>query len=289
MAAAKGNGEWIRGKTCMITGATSGLGRATAIELARLGAHTFLVCRSPERGADLVRDIERVAPQARVELMLADLSIQSQIRDVANSFLGKGVPLHALVNNAGVFNMKRELTADGIETVFAVNHLAYFMLTLMLLDRIKQSAPARIVNVASDLHKRASIDFDDLGGEKSFGGISSYGQSKLANILFTYELSRRLAGTGVTVNCVHPGGVATNLANSNGFIVRNAWKAVALFMKSPEDGASTQIYLASSPEVEGVTGKYFIDCHEARSSVESYDANIARKLWDISAKMTATS
>jgi NAD(P)-dependent dehydrogenase (short-subunit alcohol dehydrogenase family) len=167
-----------------------------------------------------------------------------------------------------------------------VNHLAYFMLTLLLLDRIKESAPARIINIASDLHQRAKVKFDDLGGERSYGGMSSYGQSKLANVLFTYELARRLAGTGVTVNCVHPGAVATNLASNNGGLVSAAWKLVGTFMKSPESGASTQIYLASSPEVEGVTGKYFIDSKEARSSAESHDANIARRLWDVSAQMT---
>jgi NAD(P)-dependent dehydrogenase (short-subunit alcohol dehydrogenase family) len=182
--------------------------------------------------------------------------------------------------------MKRKTTGDGLEEVFAVNHLAYFMLTLLLLDRIKESAPARIINIASDLHQRAKVKFDDLGGERSYGGMSSYGQSKLANVLFTYELARRLAGTGVTVNCVHPGAVATNLASNNGGLVSAAWKLVGTFMKSPESGASTQIYLASSPEVEGVTGKYFIDSKEARSSAESHDANIARRLWDVSAQMT---
>ena len=279
------NGEWIRGKTCMITGATSGIGRASAIELGKMGAKLILVCRNRERGNELVREIHD-AGNSEVELMIADLESQAQIRKVAADFLATKNPLHVLMNNAGIFNMKRKTTSDGLEEVFAVNHLAYFMLTLLLLDRIKESAPARIINIASDLHQRANVKFDDLGGERSYGGMSSYGQSKLANILFTYELARRLAGTGVTVNAVHPGAVATNLASNNGGLISAAWKVAGTFMKSAERGARTQIYLASSPEVEGVTGKYFIDSKEARSSAESHDANIARRLWDVSAKMT---
>jgi NAD(P)-dependent dehydrogenase (short-subunit alcohol dehydrogenase family) len=275
----------IAGKTCMITGATSGIGRASAIELARMGAKLILVCRNRERGEELLGEIKR-GGNADTVLMIADLGSQEQIRKVAADFLATRSPLHVLINNAGVFNMKRTVTADGIETVFAVNHLAYFMLTMLLLDRIIESAPARIINIASDLHQRATIKFDDLGGERSYGGMSSYGQSKLANMLFTYELARRLAGTGVSVNCVHPGGVATNLAKNNGAIVNAAWKAIGLFMKSPESGARTQVYLASSPEVGGVTGKYFIDSREALSSAESHDEGIARRLWEVSARMT---
>jgi NAD(P)-dependent dehydrogenase (short-subunit alcohol dehydrogenase family) len=218
--------------------------------------------------------------------MIADLESQAQIRKLAADFLSTPKPLHVLINNAGVFNLKRKLTSDGLEEVFAVNHLAYFMLTLLLLDRIKESAPARIINIASDLHKRATLRFDDLGGERSYGGMSSYGQSKLANVVFTYELARRLAGTGVTVNCVHPGAVATNLASNNGALATVVWKLIGPFMKSSENGARTQIYLASSPEVAGITGKYFIDSKEARSSAESHDPDIGRRLWEVSAQMT---
>jgi NAD(P)-dependent dehydrogenase (short-subunit alcohol dehydrogenase family) len=285
MATTSTDGQWIRGKTCMITGATSGLGRASALELGRMGAKLILVCRNRERGQELVREIQR-AGNPDVELMVADLESQAQIRQLAADFLATGKPLNVLMNNAGVFNMKRALTSDGLEEVFAVNHLAYFMLTLLLLDRIKESAPARIINVSSDLHQRATIKFEDLGGERSYGGMSSYAQSKLANVLFTYELARRLAGTGVTVNCVHPGAVATNLANHNGALVGTAWKLISAFTKSPGVGARTQVYLASSPEVEGVTGKYFIDSKEARSSDVSHDADLARRLWEVSAQMT---
>ena len=268
----------------MITGATSGIGRASAIDLGNLGAKLILVGRNRALGEELVREIQR-AGNNDVELMIADLESQAQIRKLAADFLATKQPLHVLMNNAGVFNMKRRTTSDGLEQVFAINHLAYFMLTLLLLDRIKESAPARIINVSSDLHQRASVKFDDLGGERSYGGVSSYGQSKLANILFTYELARRLEGTGVTVNCVHPGAVATNLARNNG-LTTVAWKLASTFMKSAETGARTQVYLASSPEVEGVTGKYFIDSKEARSSSESRDANVARRLWEVSAQMT---
>lgn len=277
--------SWIRGKTCMITGATSGIGRASAIELGKMGAKLVIVCRNRERGEELLDEILR-AGNPDFDLMVADLDSQAQIRKLAADFLATGKPLHVLMNNAGVFNMKRRTTSDGIEEVFAVNHLAYFLLTLLLLDRIKASAPARIINITSDLHQRATMKFDDLGGERSYGGWSSYSQSKLGNVLFTYELARRLDGTGVAVNCVHPGAVATNLARNNGGLAAAAWKLIGAFMKSPEDGARTQIYLASSPQVEGATGKYFIDSKEARSSAESHDANVARRLWDLSAKMT---
>jgi len=285
MAATSNDALWISGKTCMITGATSGLGRVTALELARMGASTVLVCRNRARGEELVREIAGVAKEPAT-LMVADLASQAQIRKVAADFLATNSPLHVLVNNAGVFNLSRETTADGIETVFAVNHLAYFMLTMLLLERIKQSAPARIVNVTSDLHTRATINFDDIGLEHSYGGMRSYAQSKLANILFTYELARRLEGTGVTVNCVHPGAVATNLARNNGALIGALSRVIGLFMKSADRGARTQVYAASSPEVANVTGKYFIDCRERQSSAESHDPAIARRLWEMSAKMS---
>jgi NAD(P)-dependent dehydrogenase (short-subunit alcohol dehydrogenase family) len=276
----------LEGKTCMITGASSGLGRVTALELARMGASLVLVCRDRKRGEKVVAEIRERTGNHTVDLMLADLSVQRSIRTLAADFLARGGPLHVLVNNAGLFNLKRELTADGIETVFAVNHLSYFMLTLLLLDRIKQSAPARIVNVASNAHRWGSINFDDLGGAQSFRSSRIYGQSKLANILFTYELARHLEGTGVTVNCAHPGAVATGLGANNGMLAKLLMPVIGLFMRSPEQGAATQIYLAASSEIEGVSGKYFVDCKPAQSSAESYDGAIARRLWDVSAEMT---
>jgi len=279
-------GGQLRGKHCMITGASSGLGRVTALEMARMGARLTLICRNRARGEDVIGEIRHRTGNDAVALMLADLSVQQSIRELAAEFLSRGEPLHVLVNNAGVFNLKPEVMADGIETVFAVNHLSYFLLTMLLLERIKQSAPARIVNVASAAHRHGTIDFDDLGGERRYRPMRIYGQSKLANILFTYELARRLEGTGVTVNCAHPGAVATGLATNNGALVKLLMPLVGLFMRSPEQGAVTQIYLASSPEVEGVSGKYFVDSKPAQSSAESYDSAVARRLWEVSERMT---
>ncbi len=276
----------IRGKTCMITGATSGIGRVTALALAARGARLVLVCRNRERAEELAREIRAKTPGAAVTVMIADLASQAEIRRVASEFLATGSPLHVLINNAGIFNLSRAETVDGIEETFAVNHLAYFLLTTLLLERIKQSAPARIINISSTLHQRTSMNFDDLGGKKSYGGMRAYGQSKLGNILFTNELARRMAGTGVTVNSVHPGGVATNLGKNNGALARGFIALFGAFSRTPEKGAETQIYLATSPEVDGVTGQYFVDCKPARSSAESRDEHVAHRLWEVSAQMT---
>ena len=277
--------DWsLDGKTCLVTGATAGIGRVSALELARLGAKVFVVARDPARGEALAREIQGGGGKA--ELLLADLASQQSIRELARRLLARGEPLHVLVNNAGVFERSRRLNADGIEMVFAVNHLAYFLLTQLLLDRLRASAPARIVNVASDAHRWGTIDFDDLEGEKSYRSMRIYGRSKLANILFTYELARRLEGTGVTVNCLHPGAVSTRLGAQNGAIARVLIGLLRPFLRSPQDGAKTSVHLAAAPEVDGVSGKYFIDCRPAQSSRESQDREIARRLWERSAAMT---
>jgi retinol dehydrogenase-14 len=277
--------DWsLDGKTCLVTGATAGIGRVTAMELARLGAKVFLVARDRARGEALAREIQGGGGKA--ELLVADLASQQSIRELAGRFLARAEPLHVLVNNAGVFELSRRLNADGIEMVFAVNHLAYFLLTHLLLDRLRASPPARIVNVASDAHRWGTIDFDDLEGEKSYRSMRIYGRSKLANILFTYELARRLEGTGVTVNCLHPGAVSTRLGAQNGAIARALIGLLRPFLRSPQDGAKTSVYLAAAPEVDGVSGKYFIDCRPARSSRESQDREVARRLWERSAAMT---
>lgn len=273
-------------KTCMITGASSGIGLATAVELARRGMKLFLVCRDRGRGETTRAKILAETGNRSVELMLADLSSQQSIRRLATDFLARSEPLHVLVNNAGILNLRRSVTVDGIEAVFAVNHLGYFLLTLLLLDRLRESAPARIVNVASGAHHGATIDFDDLGGERRYRPMRIYGQSKLANVLFTFELARRLEGSGVTVNCLHPGVIATRLGSNNGPLARLAPPILKLLFRSPEDGAATSVYLACSPEVEGTSGKYFVDCRTARSSKESCDATIARRLWEVSARLT---
>jgi NAD(P)-dependent dehydrogenase (short-subunit alcohol dehydrogenase family) len=279
----------LAGKTCLITGATSGIGRVTAVELAKMGAELFLTYRDKARADETVAEIRSRTGNEKVHLLEVDLGSQQQIRRAAAEFLATGKLLHVLVNNAGLGNTSRMVTEDGIEMVFAVNHLAYFLLTMLLLERIKQSAPARIVNVASEAHRFGTINFDDLGGERRYRTLGAYGQSKLANILFTYELARRLARTGVTVNCLHPGGIASGLWTNNGPVARFVMKAGRLFLKTPEQGAQTTIYLATSPSVEGITGKYFSNCKEKTSNKESYDLGVARRLWDVSAQMTGIS
>lgn len=276
----------MKGKTCLITGASSGIGRATALALARQGASLVLLCRDRQRGQETVEEIAATTGTRDVTLLLADLAVQSDVRRVAAEFLATDRPLHVLINNAGVVNLQRSVTADGIETTFAVNHLAYFLLTDLLLDRLRRSAPARIVNVASDAHKFGRLDFDDLGNERRYRAMRVYGQSKLANILFTAELARRLEGSGVTVNSLHPGAVSTRLGQNNGAWARAIIGLLRPFFRSPDNGAATSVYLASSPVVEGVSGKYFVNCKERRPSRAAQDADAARRLWDISAGMT---
>jgi len=276
----------MRGRTCLITGASSGIGRATALGLAALEAQLVLVCRDRNRGEVTRAEIQSQTGRPDVQLMIADLSSQQSIRELAQAFLATGQPLHVLINNAGIVNVNRSLTVDGLESVFAVNHLAYFLLTHLLLDRLRASAPARIVNVASDAHRFGALNFDDIGGARRYRTMRIYGQSKLANILFTYELARRLADTGVTVNCLHPGTVATGLGKNNGTWAKGLITILRPFFRTPRSGAETSIYLAASPAVEGVTGKYFTNCRETRSSKTSYDAAVQRRLWEMSAQLT---
>ncbi len=273
-------------RTCMITGASSGIGRATALALARQEATLILVCRDRGRGEATIAEIRQQTGNRDVTLMLADLSSQQSIRQLAQDFPATDRPLHVLVNNAGIVNLQRKLTVDGLEEVFAVNHLAYFLLTHLLLDRLRASAPARIVNVASTAHRFGGIDFDNLQGERRYRTMNIYGQSKLENIMFTYELARRLAGSGVTVNCLHPGGVATGLGSNNGAWAQRIVKVIGNFMRTPASGAATSIYLASSPQVEGVSGKYFVNSKPRRSSRISYDEAAQRRLWQLSEQLT---
>jgi NAD(P)-dependent dehydrogenase (short-subunit alcohol dehydrogenase family) len=276
----------MHGRVCVVTGASSGIGRATALELVRRGATVGLVCRDRGRGEETVGAIRAETGSAAMHLFLADLSSQAAIRQLADEILARFPALHVLVNNAGVVNLQRTTTVDGMETVFAVNHLAYFLLTHLLLDRLRASAPARIVNVASDAHRWGHLDLDDLGSERRFRTMRVYGTSKLANILFTYELARRLEGTGVTVNCCHPGAVATGLGMNNGWWAMRLARLLHPFFRSPTEGAATSIHLAASAEVEGVSGQYFSNCRPARSSRASHDATAARRLWEVSARMT---
>ena len=275
------------GKVCLITGATSGIGKATAMGLANMGASVVMVGRDRGRGEDTLAEIKEKSTGASVDLMLADLSSREEIHRLADEIREVYPRLDVLINNAGLFRSERITTTDGLETTFAVNHLAYFLHTNLLLDELKAGAPSRIINVSSGDHSNGTIDFDDLQGEKRYKGAKAYSQSKLANILFTHELARRLEGTGVTANCLHPGaGIRTNfgsgVSGGFGFMVR----ALRPFMKSPEKGAETSIYLASSPEVERLSGRYFANKAEARSSAASHDERIARRLWEVSAKLT---
>jgi NAD(P)-dependent dehydrogenase (short-subunit alcohol dehydrogenase family) len=278
-----GMGEMV----CLITGATSGIGKATTMGLANMGACVVMVGRDRDRGEAALAEIKEKSTNASVHLILADLSSQEEIRRLAGGFKEAHPRLDVLINDAGLFRSKRITTADGLEMTFAVNHLAYFLLTKLLLDVLKASSPSRIVNVSSGDHSNGTIDFDDLQGEKGYKGPKAYSQSKLANVLFTYELARRIEGTGITANCLHPGaGVRTNFGSGVSGIFGFMVRALRPFMISPEKGAETSIYLASSPEVEGLSGRYFVKKGETRSSDMSYDERLARRLWEVSAQLT---
>jgi NAD(P)-dependent dehydrogenase (short-subunit alcohol dehydrogenase family) len=278
----------MQGRVCLVTGATSGIGRATAKALAGRGANVALVARDPARGKVTAADIARATGNGRVEVFVADLSSQGSIRELAGSFRRDHDRLHVLVNCAGGFNRDRTVTFDGLELTFALNHLGYFLLTTLLLDVIVASAPARIVNVTSGAQAMGRIQFDDLQGERGYRGQAAYNQSKLANVLFTYELARRVEGKGVTANCVHPGVVRTNFGRENQPLLwRLFMPIVTPFMRTPEKGAETVVWLASSAEVEGVTGRYFRDRTARRSSKQSYDPELAARLWRVSEGLTS--
>ena len=278
----------LKDKIVLVTGATNGIGYVTARELSRMGGQVTIVSRNPVKCAAVAAAIA-ADTGTPVEYIAADLSTIAGISNAAADFRKKHTRLHVLVNNAGGFFNKRTLTADGFEYTFALNHINYFLFTNLLLDVLKASSPARIVNVSSGAHTGAKgLDFDNLQGEKKFSGWGAYAHSKLANLLFTYELARRLEGTGNTANALHPGYVDTGFALNNGLLFRVGAKLSAhLFGRKPEVGAQTSIYLASSPEVEGVTGRYFHDCKQIESSPASYNQDAALKLWQVSMEMTA--
>lgn len=277
----------MSGKICLITGANSGIGKETALGLARYGATVIMVCRNPLKGEAARQEIQEKSGNPHVDLFMADLSSQQSIRQLAQDFQQKYTQLHILVNNAGSVFTRGMVSPDGIEMTLAVNHLASFLLTNLLLDTIKASTPARIVNVSSESHSAGWLDFDDLQGKRQYRLLRAYAQSKLANVLFTYALARRLEGTSVTVNCLHPGRVSTNIWTSIlpdwlhflGIIARP-------FTISAEQGALTSIYLASSPAVEGITGKYFDQCQAVPSTKISYDQDVQERLWTISETLT---
>ncbi len=279
----------MKGKTCLITGGNSGIGKATALGLARMGANVAIVSRDKEKGEMALTEIIAKSGNRNVELMLADMSSQDSIRRLASDFKAGHEKLHLLVNNAGVYLTRRTTTVDGLESSFAINHLGPFLLTNLLLDILKASAPSQIVNVTSDAHNGAKINFEDLQGEKKFSGWQAYGQSKLAMILFTRELAKRLDGTGVTVNSAHPGVVRTNFAKNNGGLVALGFRLIGPFFIGPETAAKRILHVATSPDLQGVTGKYFTKMHEAKSSQESYDDDSAQRLWKVSEQLTKLS
>jgi NAD(P)-dependent dehydrogenase (short-subunit alcohol dehydrogenase family) len=272
----------MQGKICLITGGTLGIGKETALGLARRGAHVAIVGRDADRTRAAAEWIGREADTKEVAFLLADLSSLAEVRKLAREFKARYSRLDVLVNNAGAIFTRRETSVDGFERTWALNHLSYFLLTQELLDLLKASAPARIVNVASTMHTGGVIDFDDLQGKKSYGGIRAYSQSKLANVLFTYALARRLEGSGVTANCLHPGGVATGFGQNRPGALKLLLRLAKPFLITPEQGAATSIHLASSPELEGVSGQYFAKCKPARSSAASHDEALQERLWALS-------
>ncbi len=266
----------MQGKICLVTGATDGIGKVTVRELAQAGATVIGVGRNPAKIEATLNEIGQTP--GSVEFLTADLSSQAQIRTLADEFHAKYDRLHVLVNNAGALFRTYQETVDGIEMTFGLNHLAYFLLTHLLLEPIKASAPARIINVSSNAHTNPGhIYFDDLGYKQQYDGWATYGQSKLANILFTHELARRLSGTDITVNACHPGFVDTNFQNAAGLNMRGHL--------TPEEGADTQNWLAMSDDVAGITGKYFVSRRETQPTAAALDDDTARRLWEVSAEL----
>ncbi len=286
----------MTGQIVMVTGATNGLGEVTAHELAAMGATVIVVGRSEGKAQRVVADIQRATGNQNVQYMLADLAEMQSVRDLAERFTAKYDKLGVLVNNAGMLFTSRELTSEGNERTFALNHLNYFLLTNLLLDHLKAAGTperkARVINVSSSAHRMGTLDFDNLNGEKNYSGMNAYGVSKLENILFTYELARRLEedGANVTTNGLHPGVVNTGFGKNNSGILGRVAKFFMFLLRpfqiSADKGAETQVYLASSPEVEGVTGKYYENKKPKESSPISYDREAQARLWEISAEIT---
>jgi NAD(P)-dependent dehydrogenase (short-subunit alcohol dehydrogenase family) len=277
----------MKGKVCVITGANRGIGRATAHGLADLGATLVLICRRREDGEKVSGEIAARQP-VPVDVVPADLSSQTSIRRAVTEIQAGHSVIHVLINNAGIIPEYRQVTVDGLEMQFSVNHLAYFLLTNLLLPQLRAGAPARVVNVSSGVHSHATLDFADLQSTREYDPKAVYSRTKLANILFTYELARRLPAAEVTVNTLTPGVVATRMLADYMGVPRSA-RGESTFGATPEEGAETSIYLASSPEVERVTGKYFVRKSPAASSRQSHDEAAARRLWELSAQLTGLS
>ncbi len=279
----------VKGKNCLITGATSGIGRSTALALSEMGANIFFIARNPQKAEELKKEIERESGKS-AHSIIADLSSFKQIEKAAEEYKSLNKPIDVLLNNAGIMNTERRLTEDGLEEVFAVNHLAYFLLTNLLIEQILESDLKRVVNVSSDAHRfLKSMNFDDLQSEKKFKMFVAYGQSKLANILFTKRLSSLYKEKGLTTNCLHPGFVSTSIGaqNENFALFANLIRWISpLFAKPSDKGAETSIYLCSSEEVSSTSGEYFIDCKKAGLTEGAKSTEDAEKLWKISLELT---
>jgi NAD(P)-dependent dehydrogenase (short-subunit alcohol dehydrogenase family) len=269
----------MAGKVCVVTGATAGIGKETALGLAKMGATVVIVARDAAKASRTAEEIQRAAPSATVDVVLADFASLDAVRAAAREVGARYRAVNVLINNAGVAKKLRTLSRDGFELTFAVNHLAPFLFTREMMPLLQVGAPSRIVNVASAAEAHGPIDFDDLQSEQNYRGFSVYGKTKLMNVLFTYELAARLAGTEVTANCLHPGAVATDMLRQLPWLL---YAVISPFLLTPEQGAKSQLFLASSPAVEGVSGGYYVKGKAARSSARSYDAELRKRLWDVS-------
>jgi NAD(P)-dependent dehydrogenase (short-subunit alcohol dehydrogenase family) len=279
----------MQGKTVVITGATSGIGEVAARQLAQAGARIVLVARDRARGAQTLQQLESIAPGRNHAVHYANLSRLAEMKRVGEILSSSEPQIDVLINNAGAVFATRQVTGDALELTFATNHISYFVLTSLLLERLKATPGARIVCTASDAHKRAKLDFTDLTFEKGYSGFAMYGRSKLMNILFSRELARRLAGTGVTANCLHPGFVNTRFGEASGGLMSLALRGAKKFALTAEEGAKTLVYLAVAPEVAGVSGKYFHDCREAAPTAEAQNDADAKRLWEVSAQLAGLS
>ena len=282
----RGRVRAVQGKTIVITGATSGIGEVAARELAQRGARLVLIARDRGRGEQTLKRLEEIAPGRNHVAHYANLSRLAEMRRVSETIAATEEHIDVLVNNAGAVFSTRQVTGDALEMTFATNHIAYFVVTHLLLERLKATPGARIICTASHAHKRAKLDFNDLQSQKHYSGFGMYDRSKLMNILFTRELARRLEGAGVTANCLHPGFVATRFADDSGGLISAVVRGAKTFALTPEDGAKTIVYLATAPEVAAVSGKYFYQCKEVLPSAEARKDPDARRLWDISLQLS---
>jgi len=278
----------MNGKICLVTGATDGIGKVSARVLAELGAKVIIVGRNPEKSAIVLAELRSISGNENIDLLMADLAVMQEVRDLAEQVISRYDRIDVLLNNAGGYFTKHEITSDGLEMTFALNHMSYFLLTNKLMELLKYSAPARIVNVSSNAHYGVDMEFENLNGEQEYKAWKAYQKSKLANVLFTYELLKKVPGN-ITVNCLHPGFVATNFGHNNGGFFGPVLKiAQRISAIDPEEGAKTSIFLCSAPEVKGASGKYFYKCQPKTSSRESRNMDTGKRLWQISSDIAST-